>query len=144
MKTVPSSKEYTIAKVMAGILLAVTGISAMLGGAALIIDSSGSSLKLPVELLNNTPFASYLLPGLVLFVAVGVLSLAAFFLLLGEAKNFPTLVFYQGVILTGWIMAQIYLLPLTHVLQLFFGLTGIALMLCGSLLMRSKNMNTII
>lgn len=38
-------------------------------------DPSGESLEMPMELLEDTPFDDYLIPGILLFFGNGVLSL---------------------------------------------------------------------
>jgi hypothetical protein len=121
------------------ILLSVVGITALLGGAALVIDPSGQSMSLNVEGLAGTLFDDYRVPGIILFLAIGVLSLSVAVLTVANAKNYPILIFYQGVILTGWIMTQINLLPETHYMQIVYGLFGIMLMLLGSYLLIKKN-----
>ena len=125
-------------RVTAIILLSIVGITALLGGAALIIDPSGQSMGMKIEGLTGTFFNDYRMPGVILFLAIGVLSSSAAILTLGKYKNYPMLIFYQGLILTGWIMAQIYLLYDTHILQAVYGFFGIILMLCGSYLIFKK------
>jgi len=121
------------------IILAVVGITALFGGAALIIDPSGQSMGLNVEGLAGTMFDDYRSPGIILFLAIGVLSSSVAVLLAGNYKNYPILIFHQGLILTGWIMAQIYLLPATHFLQAVYSIMGVMLMLLGSYLLIKKD-----
>jgi hypothetical protein len=129
----------TIARVTSLIILAVVGITALFGGAALIIDPSGQSMGLNVQGLAATMFEDYRSPGIILFLAIGVLSSSVAVLMAGNYKNYPILIFYQGLILTGWIMAQIYLLPATHFLQAVYGILGVMLMLLGSYLLIKKD-----
>jgi hypothetical protein len=117
----------------------IVGFSAMIGGAAMILDPTGSKLMLKLDLLRNTFFDNYLVPGVVLFFVIGVLSVSAAVLTMGNYKNHPSLIFYQGVLLTGWIITQVYLLTETHYLQFVLGITGLVLMMLGGFLMISKN-----
>ncbi len=48
------------------------GITAVLGGIGLVSDPSGAKMNVPLELLKNSPFANYLIPGLVLLLVIGV------------------------------------------------------------------------
>lgn len=139
MEQLTNKYPLMIARVASLILLAVVGITSMLGGAALIIDPSGQSMSLNVEVLAGTMFTDYRAPGIILFLAIGVLSSSVAVLTAGNFKSYPILIFYQGVILTGWIMAQIYLLPETHFMQVVYGIFGIMLMLSGSYLMIKKD-----
>jgi hypothetical protein len=133
-----SKSSLQMARVTAIIVLAVVGITALLGGAALIIDPSGESMELQIEGLTGTMFYDYRAPGIILFLAIGVLGSSAALLTAVNHKNYPTLIFYQGLILTGWILAQIYILPTTHFLQAVYALFGIVLMLAGSYLILKK------
>ncbi|NOS55481.1 MAG: hypothetical protein HOP37_04410 [Cyclobacteriaceae bacterium] len=127
------------ARLIAIILLIVTGLCACVGGAMLLTDPSGSSLGLGDPSQMTIAFPDYRLPGLVLLVLVGALSLVAAGLSIAKAKAYPTIILLQGAILTGWIMVQVYLLPDTHLLQLVFAVLGIMLMLYGSFL-RSRRL----
>jgi hypothetical protein len=113
-------------------LLLVVGISASLGGLALIIHPSGEVLELNTVGLSNTMFTDFQAPGFVLFFAVGILTLLAAILTMIKNPYYATFTFLQGAILTGWILAQVYLLPQTHYLQLIYLLLGLMLMLLGN------------
>jgi hypothetical protein len=120
------------------------GITALLGGASLIIDPTGQSMGLNVEGLTGTMFYDYRAPGIILFLVLGVLGSSAAILTVANHKYYPMLVFYQGLLITGWILAQIYILPATHILQAVYGMFGIVLMLTGSyLLLKKENLNTL-
>ena len=55
------------------LLLAFLGLSAIGGGGALIISPSGKLLGgLPLSILKNSPFADFLIPGIILFVVLGL------------------------------------------------------------------------
>lgn len=126
--------DLYIARVTAIALLVITGISAMGGGAVLVIDPTGRLLGFDSLTLADTFFPDFRIPGLVLLVLIGVLNMFVAGLTVNKAKSYPTLILLQGCILTGWILIQLYILPQTHFLQLIFGLIGIMLMLLGSLL----------
>jgi hypothetical protein len=139
MEQSTNESGLNIARVASLTLLAVVGITALLGGSALIIDPSGQSMSLAPEGLAGTMFHDYRAPGVILFLMIGVLSSSVAVLTAGNFKNYPILVFNQGAILTGWILAQIYLLPETHFMQAIYGIFGVMLMLLGSYLMIKKN-----
>jgi len=144
MNKLTNNPTLVIVRIASLIVLSVVGITALLGGAALAIDPSGQSMSLNMEGLAGTMFDDYRVPGIILFLVIGVLSLSVAVLTIGNAKNYPVLIFYQGVILTGWIMTQIYLLPETHYMQIVYGLFGIMLMLLGSyLLLKRNHLNTL-
>ncbi|MBP9925721.1 MAG: hypothetical protein KBF45_06995 [Cyclobacteriaceae bacterium] len=113
-------------------LLLVVGISASLGGLALIIHPTGEVLNLNPVGLSNTMFTDFEAPGFILFFTVGILTLLAAILTMMKNPYYATFTFIQGAILTGWILAQVYLLPQTHFLQLIYLLLGLMLMLLGN------------
>ncbi|MEZ4621512.1 MAG: hypothetical protein R2867_39255 [Caldilineaceae bacterium] len=55
-----------------GILQVFIGIGAVAGGLGLALDPSGASLGTPLELLEETPFTTFLIPGIVLFTVNGL------------------------------------------------------------------------
>ena len=55
-----------------GILQIFIGITAVLNGFGLVSDPSGTKMNVPLELLKNSPFTNYLIPGLVLLIVIGV------------------------------------------------------------------------
>lgn len=48
------------------------GISGVAGGLGMALDPSGASIGVPLEWLSSSPFNNYLIPGLVLFLLLGV------------------------------------------------------------------------
>ena len=56
-------------------LMVLQGLSGGIGGAALVADPSGGLLRMPLTLLEGSPFTSFLVPGLVLLTLLGVLPL---------------------------------------------------------------------
>lgn len=126
--------DLYIARVTAIVLLVITGISAMGGGAMLVIDPTGGLLGFDPLTLADTFFRDFRVPGLILLLLIGVLNMFVAGFTINKAKSYSTLILVQGCMLTGWILVQLYVLPQTHFLQLVFGSIGIMLMLLGSLL----------
>jgi len=55
-------------------LLGFLGLSAIIGGGALILSPSGKLLGgLPMQILNNSPFNDFFYPGIILFTILGML-----------------------------------------------------------------------
>jgi len=132
MKHVIKTKLESITWITSIVLLLLIGISASLGGLALVIDPTGDVLGLSVRGLSETFFTDYEVPGLILFFAIGILNLITSVVTMLKRPIYPTLVFIQGAILTGWILAQLYMLPENHILQLLYFLLGLFLMLLGN------------
>ena len=79
-----------IAKNIHLMLLAFLGLSAIGGGGALIISPSGTLLGgLPLSILERSPFTNFLIPGIVLFVVLGIFpTLLVFALMKKKASPF--------------------------------------------------------
>ncbi|HEX2863531.1 MAG TPA: hypothetical protein VHN99_03095 [Deinococcales bacterium] len=57
------------------VLLVLLGLGALFGGAALMLAPDGSPFGMPRSMLDRTPFTSFLIPGLLLFLVNGVFPL---------------------------------------------------------------------
>lgn len=69
-------------------LLSFLGISALGGGVLLIISPSGKLIGgLPLSILEHSPFTNFLLPGLLLFVVLGLMPCLISFALLFNPQN---------------------------------------------------------
>jgi len=115
-------------------LLVLNSIPALLAGWNLMMNPSGSGLRMDVGLLEFTPFHNFLVPGIILFTMNGLLSLFTLTFLLMKKVYYPLLVSCQGLILTGWITVQIVMIRDSSWLQLTYGFVGLALLTTGMLL----------
>ncbi|KAA5539952.1 hypothetical protein [Adhaeribacter rhizoryzae] len=123
-------------------LLLMLSLNALVGGGALILDPQGSLMDLNPDWLQNTPFNSYLVPGLLLFTFIGLLPLFALISLLfrpnwhwANVLNIFadkywgwTYSLFTGIILITWIIVQEML---THyfLLHTVFIIMGILIIL---------------
>ena len=92
------------------VLLFFLGVGAIAGGLMLINGPSGALLWLPLELLKNAPFNTYLIPGIILLVMNGLFSFLVAVLLLKKLKWGRMLLILQGAILFTWITVQIVMI----------------------------------
>lgn len=79
-------KIYRILPVMH----AFVGIGALFGGCAAMLNPNGP-MGISVELLENSPFDNYFIPGLILFTVIGLGNILSSFLFRYHLK-------YQGYI----------------------------------------------
>lgn len=91
------------------VLLFLLGSSAIGGGWMLISDPSGNSMQLPIDLLSQTPFDTYLVPGVILLVALGFLSIVACILTIRQTQHYTLLLILQGGILFIWLTTEVIL-----------------------------------
>jgi urea transporter len=102
------------------------------GGAALIGSPAGEALRMPVSMLDGTPFSDWRIPGLLLVGINGVLpSVVAAGTMMRRpwAQRGHVVV---GAALSGWILGQVAMIGGWHPLQIgYFGMgaaiTGLAL-----------------
>ena len=98
-----TSRIRRVTAVLAGFV----GVTAVLGGVELI---TGFPIRQPVEWLAGTPFDSYLVPGLLLAGIVGGSAALAFIAALRADPRWPRAAIVAGVVLCGWIVAEMVLL----------------------------------
>lgn len=87
--------------------LVLLGIGALAGGIALVAKPDGSIMHMPLSYLENSPFADYLVPGLILggLFGVGSLIVAATGML--SLRIAPFLAFVVGCGQMVWIAVQL-------------------------------------
>lgn len=132
--------------VFLGLLIAALlfqAVGAVYGGLALAIGPDGSILQIPVSWLQHSPFKSFLIPGLILCILLGLLPLVvAFGLVLKpnwkalEMLNiYPrrhwslTYALYFGIMLVCWILIQLALVQQYFWLQPVMGLIGVLIII---------------
>jgi hypothetical protein len=106
------------------------GLGAVGGGLGLVLEPSGSDVGLPLELLETSPFSTYLIPGMVLLTVNGFGSL------MGATASFTRYRYAGeagmalGVFLATWIILQVYWIAAFHWLHaLYLGLGSLELVL---------------
>ena len=117
-----------------GVLELLVGVGAVIGGAALAATPSGALLGMPLNLLDGTPFHTYLVPGLVLCLIVGGSNLIGGWLALHQSWSTAISAVVGGLILIGWITSQIVLIGYRHPIQLIYLLCGALILLVGAAL----------
>lgn len=112
-------------------LLAFLGLGAIFGGGILIISPGGKLFGMPLSMLQNSPFNSFLVPGIILFLVLGVVPMLLVFALLKKPKNKLaeqfnffndmhwswTFTMYVAFALIGWIQIEMLFLGGAHWLQ---------------------------
>jgi hypothetical protein len=112
----------------------VVGIPAVVGGLALVAAPDGAYVHMPVSALVHSPFTSFLIPGLLLMLVIGVGSTITGVLVARDAISAGSLAFVSGAALLVWIATEMVLLRTIHPLQLLY--LGIALAIMAVALRR--------
>lgn len=131
----------TIAVYLLMVLMALQSISAIPSGWAMITDPSGTNLGIPIDILELSPFPDFLIPGLFLFIFLGLLPVLILYGLITMKdlkwtrpinlyKNQHwslTFAYYLGLLLVLWINMQLLFIQKYFFLQVVFSLLGIAI-----------------
>lgn len=120
------------------LLLIVTSFSALYGGLNLMLYPDGSSLNLTPLWLIDSPFTNFLIPGIVLFMCIGISGLFVALLFWKNGVKNVYLVILQGVFLYTYIMIQIVIMNTFVILHAVFGGIGIALIFTAWLFKRLR------
>jgi hypothetical protein len=65
-------KIYTSLRILI-FLLGFLAIGAIFGGGVLIISPNGELLRMPISNLGISPFKDFLIPGIILFIVLGII-----------------------------------------------------------------------
>ncbi len=102
------------------------GLGAIGGGLAAILNPH-APLGMPVEALRNAPFSSYLIPGIILFVVIGLGNLFGAAALRSRWRLRGYTSFVLGWALMIWIIVQCIMLQDVVFLHVLFFLIGAAI-----------------
>ena len=134
-------KKPALTLIMLWILLGFQTLSALFGGATLILAPDGSLIDMPLSLLDRAPFSDFTVPGLFLFFVLGIgpllllvaqwkrCSVAVFETLNIDRRQHWSLTFatYLGLALIAWIILQVTWVGYASFLQPLYGLVGVAM-----------------
>jgi hypothetical protein len=114
-----------------GVIQAFIGIGAVVCGALLIVAPDGSFMQMPLDMLRGSPFRSFLIPGLILFLIIGVGNIvsAIFCFRMRQVAAFGGMLF--GFALIIWIFVQVSMIGGGHWLQYLYFVLGLVLLILG-------------
>jgi hypothetical protein len=112
-------------------ILFFTSVSALFGGGALLLSPNGDFLQMSPKLLSGSPFKDFFIPGLALFIMLGLSSLIIASIALALRRNFPLLIIYQGIVVIIFLVVEIVSIKTFDALQVVYALDGLALLLLG-------------
>lgn len=133
-KTISESWVVTAYYLLIG-LVAFQALSGIFGGFALVWDPSGALLRMPLSLLDGSPFEDYLFPGLILLLVLGFLPLLVVYGLWLRRGWSWTGALLVSLALLVWIGVEIAMVGYhgEPPLQLVYGITGLAMLLLALL-----------
>ena len=128
-------------------ILGFLAIGAIGGGGMLIMSPSGALLGITASELQNSPFNSYLIPGIMLFTILGLLPIMIIFALLKKSESKLaesiniykdmhwswTFSIYLSIALIGWIQIQMIFLQSVLWLHTFYMFYAVAIIIVALL-----------
>ena len=105
--------------VLSILLLLILSLGALGGGGFLIADPSGELIGISSDFLESTAFNSFLLPGIILFMILGLIPIFIIIWTIIRGKHYKWFIVAQGAILIGWLSIELminieFFLPLLH------------------------------
>jgi len=91
-------------------LASIVGVLATIIGFMMMAVPDGNMINVNVSILKNTSFQDFRLPGVILFLTVGLSNLLAFFYLFVNHKSKFNWSIIGGVLLIIWIVTQFILI----------------------------------
>ncbi|MBL7935525.1 MAG: hypothetical protein JNM51_06930 [Bacteroidia bacterium] len=119
--------------------LLLTGINAIIAGLLFIIDPSGKKMGMSTSYLSHSPFSTFLITGITLFLVNGLLNIITAITTINKYKHYPVLILLQGLFLAGWIIVQVIWVKDFNALHLTMLSIGIVLIANGIILKRELN-----
>lgn len=130
-------------KIISIFILFINALGALWGGAGLMYDPSGEYMQMPLSFLEHAPFSNYLIPGILLFVFIGLFSSLTLFMIFRKHPAYFRFIFLQGIFLTIWISVQVAMLRIFYTpLHLPFFLMGVTLISIGIIIASSEKKKT--
>lgn len=116
------------------LVLGFIAITALVVGAMLMYDPGGRSLGMSYADLSSTNFNSYFLPGLSWFIVIGLGGVAVCVLTYKHIGNYGYYIMAYGIILTLFILIQVFLLEGFETLHTVYILLALLLLAMGKLI----------
>jgi menaquinone-dependent protoporphyrinogen oxidase len=88
----------------------LAGLTAIWGGAELVLSPDGSLMRLPLSLLEHSPFHDFRVPGLLLAIFVGGINTLAGMLVVRRHPRANAEAMVSGPILATWIVIEVLLI----------------------------------
>ena len=133
-----SPKTYKSLRIVAIVWLILMGLNALAAGYSFMVEPSGADIGIPLSYLQHSPFKNYFIPGLVLFITIGLGCMLTAFFAIKNFNFYPQLLFVQGCILLGWIVIQMLMIQDVNWLHIVCGFSALAWMAIGLQLVKGK------
>ncbi len=123
-RTEDDATMQRVARVALLVTEAFVALTAIAGGSTLVLGAllpqMATVLNPPAEYLTGTPFASYVIPGLVLAIVVGGLHVVAFVLEIMRKSWHLLAAATAGFAVLIWIFVQMIFIPFSFLQAVYF------------------------
>lgn len=133
-----TKKSISYAVIALLVFQAFNGLSGLLGGFMLIKDPSGASLHMKMEWLQDTPFSTFLIPGIILFLLNGIGNVIGFWISIKRKTNAGLFGAMFGAIMMIWITTQVIMIGYKDFLQPLYFSTGMLQLIFGLVYHKAK------
>ena len=127
-------KENAV-RIPLGIILSLLALNALAGG---YYGMAGAE-NVPLEWLEGSPFKSYFLPSLFLFLVIGGSCILAAILLFNHHRYAQKVAFSCGILVLLWIITQVSIIGYVSWMQPTTAIVGMIILLLTYLLPKTKN-----
>jgi hypothetical protein len=118
-------------KSMLNFLLILVLATSVFSGILMMAMPDGSALRLPINILQRTPFSDFSIPGFLLMTIVGGSAMVALFYSMTSSKRQYNWSVTAGTIVILWIMLQYFMIGMHVWFNLFFIAVAILIILLG-------------
>lgn len=125
--------------VLLGLNLLLT-IGALAGGTLALSATGQAAAGIDKSMLVNSPFTSFLIPGLFLLIVIGFGNLLTAWSHLKKQANAPYYQCLMGIIQCFWIITQCLMLWTINPLHVIFFSIGLVQLIGGSLLVKREKL----
>ncbi len=120
-----------LVRIAAIVTLAFLSLGAFVGSIPLILDPTGRTMRMPLSFLRYSPFHSFLIPGVILFVSNGLLGFVVLLIVLRHMPHYGLWTALQGCVLMGWLAVECWMLRVVAWPHYIYGALALALIVTG-------------
>lgn len=120
-----------VARFVSLFVLIFLALTSVVGAIPMLTDPHGQPWQMSQSFLVHSPFHSYLIPGIVLLVMNGLLSMWVCMLVLWRRRGYGLWIAAQGCVLFGWLAVECIVLRMVIWAHYLYGVVALVLVVAG-------------